>query len=283
MNKMSYNNCMFIIVVTLKINTLNIIKMNKILVFLVVILAIITGKLKGQEIQTSLANALRDSIISVSIQGMGMHEGECMDLYIQNHFNAPVRVKVNSGLKLISKDSFLQNMYITKSFDIRIAPKGKTMLRIFAMCCQVHKSSPRKGRFYKIGKLASGTILRLIKVIENSNMQNDIGQKALWVVTDNGTKESLLYNPVKNESDRKTIELLRQAGAEGFVLKQAPVIIPKDTFKVASINKFAYAAIRPVKISNATQPSEQSRKNQTFWEIYMRIESSVNSLPFFMY
>ncbi len=110
--------------------------------------------------------------------------GKCIDIRLQNMTDSTLNLVLNSGTILLSKDTTVQNMVVTKTQHFQLAPKQQKVDRLFAMCGQKPKSSPDIYVRYEIGTLGNSQMVRLAQVIESNQAQNKAGQYAVWAVTD---------------------------------------------------------------------------------------------------
>jgi hypothetical protein len=150
----------------------------------------------------SILDARLSGKVSIGIRGaynpnklqpdlISAHYGECMDIRIKNMSDSIINVALKCGTILLSRDSSSQNMVVTKTLFYRLLPKQKIIDRVYAMCGQLHKNSPDIFIRYDVGGWAEEPLLRLAKVIEQTDNQNKAGQYAMWAVTDGATKDDL--------------------------------------------------------------------------------------------
>ena len=71
------------------------------------------------------------------------HYGECIDVRIKNNSATQLAVKLEAGTLLISTVNHAQNMLVTKTMYYILEPNQKYNGRVYAMCGELKKKSPR--------------------------------------------------------------------------------------------------------------------------------------------
>lgn len=142
----------------------------------------------------TLKEALKKKMISVVVHGtrkgpraMLSHSyyGKCMQLEVKNLTDSTLNLKLETGRTLNCDKETVQNMMITKDLIFTLKGKKSGTYKAYAMCVQEHKSSPDSHDTYQIGELADNNLLQFAKIIEKYNFQDNAGQNAVWVFTDN--------------------------------------------------------------------------------------------------
>jgi hypothetical protein len=120
------------------------------------------------------------------------HYGRCIDVKMKNLSDSTVHLVLESGTRLISRDSNAQDMLITKTMYYSLKPDKKIISdRLYAMCGEMHKNAPDMYVYYDVGQKEKGHLLNLTQIIESTQSQDQAGQYALWAVTDKATKKEL--------------------------------------------------------------------------------------------
>ncbi|MES2593584.1 MAG: hypothetical protein V4608_16995 [Bacteroidota bacterium] len=189
-------------------------------------LVLFAGTIFGQKNTYDIYEATNKNLLGLTIEGAnggskikeyidnsGIHFGKCMLFSVVNKTDSSFTVTVSSGMKLISSDTSVQDMFVTKSFEFYLNARELSSFKVYAMCGEIHDEVPRKGNFHSLGAKAKGKIYRVIKEIEKEDQQNIIGQHALWAVTDGVTRKTLVEYRGDRISIEKTVNILKTANA----------------------------------------------------------------------
>lgn len=168
----------------------------KILKIFLIVLLIPTGIYANQKML--LKDAVDKKLVSAKISGTGYsgssisaHYGECMKFEITNLSSTPLDLVLEAGRFLIPENDSVQAMMLTKEMFISLKAKGNQVVIANAMCSEKPKRSPNSKRKFSFGTIATGKLLQLAKLIEKYNYQDNTGQAAVWVITNNAPISSL--------------------------------------------------------------------------------------------
>jgi len=117
--------------------------------------------------------------------------GECIDFRMKNNTDSVLYVKMPAGTILISQDSSVQDMIVTKAIVYILQPKQKMRKLLFALCGELHRNAPDIYVNYEVGQMADPPMVRLAQVIEATGAQNKAGQYAVWALSDQATIKDL--------------------------------------------------------------------------------------------
>ncbi|MBC7426593.1 MAG: hypothetical protein H7321_08670, partial [Bacteroidia bacterium] len=155
----------------------------------------------------SISEAIHNNLISVTVQGKktiasgeSSHYGQCITMTITNLTSNDISVKLEAGRYFDSEDQSVQDMIVTKESGLKLGPKKAGTFQVYAMCGQKTNSAPSPESKFKIGKLCSGALLGLAKLINNRNYQNATAQSAVWAFTNNASIENI--QSADNEMER---------------------------------------------------------------------------------
>jgi hypothetical protein len=110
-----------------------------------------------------------------------------------------------AGMMMISGDGSYQDLVLTKTVMVLLAPGQQKEGRLSAMCANLSKSAPVSGSSFEPGPMAGGDVLNVALAIENNSAQGSLGaQLAMWAVTDGFTLEDL-----GGGSDSESAEMFR--------------------------------------------------------------------------
>ncbi len=117
--------------------------------------------------------------------------GECIDLRMKNNSDSVLYIRMSAGTILISQDSSVQDMIVTKAIVYTLQPKQKIRKSLFALCGELHRNAPDIYVNYEVGQMADPPMVRLAQVIEATGAQNKAGQYAVWALSDQATIKDL--------------------------------------------------------------------------------------------
>lgn len=142
------------------------------------------------------------------IDNDGLHFGKCIFVYVNNLSKDDLTLNLDCGTQLFPEDTSIQTMIVTKEIICSLMPNDEFVANIYAMCGQIHDAAPTKYNLFKVGKLADEKTVKIAKYIETNQIQNLIGQDALWAYRDNATKHELINYGADSTTLRLTKEIL---------------------------------------------------------------------------
>ncbi len=132
-----------------------------------------------------IADAVRKGYLSVSAEGAGGHDGECLKLNLKNKSKKKLEVRVPAGQIFEPGDSSLQNLMVSKEESFFVESGASRIAKLFGFCIEASDGSPGENSIFKMGKLAEGNLLKMAKYLSDNNLhQNPSAQYAVWAVTD---------------------------------------------------------------------------------------------------
>lgn len=148
----------------------------------------------------SLTEAADKNLISCSIihlsgspDSLLRKGGHPLELSLNNLSGESLQLVVASGQRFRSLDSSFQNLMILENQTITLKPGEKKKAALIGVCINKSKSSPGKNK-YKIGKLASGVLLKVANFLGNKRIYGGTAQQAVWTITDNSSIENVNGN-----------------------------------------------------------------------------------------
>jgi hypothetical protein len=161
----------------------------------------------------SIVDAINKKLIKVTVAGRGYSEdnhssywGKCINLNIKNLTSGKLVIKMECGRKLKCVFDSIQDMIITQSEMISLQPNERSDFTIYAMCGELRNSVPSVTSRYNFGTLADGALYKVVKMIEELEVQNDAGQAAVWVYTDNMSPDNIRTYSGDKEKAKKLQE-----------------------------------------------------------------------------
>lgn len=144
----------------------------------------LTEAIAGKTISVSMSS-LSPMPDSLRIQG-----GHALVLSITSLIHEPLDLITESGQRFQSLDSSYQNLMILETRVISMKPKEKKKLVLNGFCINKHRGSP-SGNAYRIGKLASGVLLKVANFLGKNRIYRETAQQAVWSITDNSSIENV--------------------------------------------------------------------------------------------
>ena len=148
------------------------------------------------------------------IIGDGFYYGTCVRIHIVNSSDTEIALIVPTGTYLVSKDSLIQNMIISKTEELIIPAYDSIVFPIHAMCADIDKTSPKDGYFFTIGELKNADLLKLAIFLDEQNIQDDAGQLCVWAVSNDAPRYKLSMYEDKDGSLDKSYAILKELNIE---------------------------------------------------------------------
>ena len=156
----------------------------------------------------SIQTLLDQKMIEVEVQSLGGHEGECIVFNIKNLQNKPLKVLIESGRRLLSNDTMIQDILIVKKEEFILASKQLIHKLGTGFCCQSNNHSPKSKDVFDVGRMAPPSWIELANVIDQNNFPLDAVQSAVWAISNNHEISSIY------DENMESIRLLRETVAK---------------------------------------------------------------------
>jgi len=147
-----------------------------------------------------------------SIDGGGFYFGQCITIAIGNKGDSTFFIKVPVGSILRCRDTLIQDMIITKSFDFALNPRQNRGYLIYAMCGEVSDLGPHMDVFYDFGGMAEPKVISIAQFIEKKDIQDKIGQYAMWAVRNNADTTKLMSYGASYEELQMVVNYITEVG-----------------------------------------------------------------------
>jgi hypothetical protein len=181
------------------------------------------------------------------IDADGQYYGKSMLIILHNNSDDTLYIYIPEGLMLMSEDTVIQDMLITKPVYALLKPKRTQTYPLYAMCSEIHDKVPATHTKYTISKNNDEKLVSIAQTINRSFMQNVIGQGAVWAYTDNATEEDLRTYGARDETLELTLNLLAKAGIKTKLAEELNFVPPtiieanKDSIIHSLSNDLDYA------------------------------------------
>ncbi|HNW70966.1 MAG TPA: hypothetical protein PKI01_11220 [Bacteroidales bacterium] len=145
----------------------------------------------GETASYTLFEAVQNKLVKVVFKGRGVtpensnsHYGRCISLSIKNITSQRLELKLEAGRKLRCYKDSVQSMMVSKTEMFALGPGNTSDFTINAFCTKKNSGSPRPENVYTMQGMAEGYLYELVQLIENLDCQNNLGQQAVWALTD---------------------------------------------------------------------------------------------------
>jgi hypothetical protein len=139
-----------------------------------------------------LGDAIKKGYLTLSASGTGGHSGECLKLKLENKGKKKLEVRIPVGQVFEAGDSTLQNLMVAKEETFLVESGKSRIAKLFGFCVEAGDGSPDDGSQFRLGKMASGNLLKLAQHLSTNNLhQHPSAQFAVWAVTDEERLEGI--------------------------------------------------------------------------------------------
>ena len=155
----------------------------------------------------SIRDAIDKGIISAIVKNTGGHSDECIEITIENKLGEDMILSIEAGRKMISEDTAMQDIMVTRQYAFLLSKTEKAKLKLFGMCIRAHRRSPAKDSKFSVGKMADSLLVQLARFIDKFNYRNGTSQNAVWVLSDGNSLESV-YSESNDATGKKLLEFM---------------------------------------------------------------------------
>ncbi len=132
-----------------------------------------------------IADAIKKGFLTVSAEGNGGHDGECLKLRLHNKSKKKLEVRVPAGQVFEAGDSSLQNLMVSKEENFLVEVGASKIGKLFGFCIEASDGSPGEGSAFRLGKMAEGNLLKMAKYLNDEKLyEHPSAQYAVWAVSD---------------------------------------------------------------------------------------------------
>ncbi|MDD4214135.1 MAG: hypothetical protein PHR81_04935 [Bacteroidales bacterium] len=168
-------------------------------IFYAIFSVIIFGAIaQAKTVSYTLSEAIQKKLVKAVFKGRGFtsnagssHYGKCISLSLKNLTSQRLEINLETGRELRSFNDSVQDMIISQSEVFALGPNGSSDYTINAFCTEKHETSPKESSIYQMGRMTSGYLYELVLLIETLGCQDNMGQKAVWVLTDSISSDEI--------------------------------------------------------------------------------------------
>lgn len=232
----------------------------------------ISNYLNDKKTYLSLEEALKTGSIKYTAKGNSesTHYITPITIHIENIKGKTVNIMIENGRLFTSSSPSIQNLIITKKELIVLAPNQKKTITLYAMCTQKSNSSPSDNVAYSAGNMADDNLLTISRCIEKNKYFESVGQRAVWVFTDNSPVDMVAgFNNEASEKLQELIRILTMNLADSPHRKK----LKELNEEIDQINDEIFRTVD----ERYTNYSEQSYRSEItgYFEYYLKEESEV--------
>jgi hypothetical protein len=232
----------------------------------------ISNYLNDKKSYLSIEEALKTGSIKYTAKGNSesTHYITPIIIHIENLKGKTLKIMIENGRLFTSISPSFQNLIITKKELIVLAPNEKKTIVLYAMCTQKNNSSPSDDVNYKVDKMADNNLLTISRCIEKNKYYESVGQRAVWVFTDNSPVDMVTgYNSEASERLQELIRILTMNLADSPHRKK----LKELNDEIDQINDEIFRTVD----ERYTNYNEQSYHSEItgFFEYYLKEESEV--------
>ncbi len=131
----------------------------------------------------SIEKEITEGVVAAKFISIGGYSGECVMVDISNLSNKEQKILLEAGDKLLCKNEEMQNIFISQTQYIVLAPKATKRNKIIGFCCASSKSAPSNSVMFNYLNNENLKELKLANFLDlHPNLDINAVQHAVWVV-----------------------------------------------------------------------------------------------------
>ena len=169
-----------------------------------------------------------NSNLTFEINGRGSKNQKAM-MKLVNKTNHLIKLIISAGDMLITPSKEVQNLIITKSETIELAPNASFSNPLFALCAEKNDNSPNESSEYFPGNPAEGNLLAMAQDLDQNKVyDDDVAQQAIWCISDHASFGNISHQNKKIELEiQKMVANHQGLDLKKELAKRKPKTIPK--------------------------------------------------------
>jgi len=156
--------------------------MKPLLLFCFVTLSFFNASAENFLLEGDLYELLPKGKIKIVAEGMGGYNGEAIALRVKNTGPEPLKIRISPGTIFTSHDDWKQNLMVTRTEIIALAPAGENVINLRTVCIESSDASPSRGSKFTLSEKATGPLLAMAETIDTYKYFNSTAQSAVWAV-----------------------------------------------------------------------------------------------------
>ena len=155
----------------------------------------------------SLKRAIKSKAILVDAISNGGAMGKCLTLNLLNQLDEPLDITVDPGMIFVPSDTSFQNLVAVGGEVIALKPKERAPLSVQTFCGKSYAHGPVRGLQYNFWKQGDSIMIKVSNYITSHQLYNNIGQHAIWTLTNNHPI-STIYSPAMVDESKEFISYI---------------------------------------------------------------------------
>ena len=162
------------------------------------------ANLDWQKEYISIEKKIADNSILATFKSVGGYSGECVILDLSNNTDQEQKIVIEAGDKLMCENENMQNIFITQTDYLVIAPKSTKRKKVFGFCCSHDKSAPLNQVAFNYDDNKISNELKLATYL-NNHRQIDINavQYAVWIVCNDVSMDGIYADDLQSVQELK--------------------------------------------------------------------------------
>lgn len=190
--------------------------------------------------------ALKKGLIAAEINGAGPNSGPSIRLKVFNKGNAPLTLNISPGWFLMPDDTLVQRMLVTNTEQLQVSAGDTASTILIAMCSEKNDVGPGTDDRFTMGTMASGSLLKLSRLLDEKDIQDDAAQNAVWAITDSVALSTICGT----EHSATLLEFFSSLG--NYAIPKCEMFEGAGKAAVFRMNgSFTYTIMEPTKINLA--------------------------------
>ena len=178
-------------------------------------LALFPNPANAQQLRVPLSEAFNRKMVIVRAVATGdSYKKQGLSLELENRTGSQLRVEVDPGTIFRPVDTANQPLVLLGGEAILVAPWKSAPLRVQTFCANSQAMAPGKADSFVYAGVSGDTMVQLLKYLKGAFLLDELGQKAIWVLT-NDHPLSEAYDPHRVAQSEKLIaKLMALTGKE---------------------------------------------------------------------
>ena len=218
-----------------------------------------------------LSHGIKTHLLSVAGTATGSsYKGKGLKLTITNKSGSAIRVRVNQGVIFKPEADGPQPLVLAGEEMLRLEPFKEGSVEVQTFCADSRGFAPSANLLYSFSHVGSDTLVKLLQYVKKNAMLDDLGQAAVWVLT-NGHTLNNVYDPYRDIASKKLVDYLSALTGlpipDYYVMNQlnreagGPVYTPK-TLKIFA--QFEHVLTAPEKLTLGVYKEDGSMLKPVF-------------------
>lgn len=153
----------------------------------------------------SLKQAVALKYITVEASSNGGYLGSCISVNMENKTNQFLNVYLEPSMVFHPSDYTYQNLVAVGDEVVYLYPQSSTSKVLHTFCGTSSARSPIRGLEYQLDLSSGGQLNDVALYLKQHSFLNQLGQSAIWAVTDNHHLRSIYNSSVLRSSQQELV------------------------------------------------------------------------------